>query len=286
MAPGNTRQIRYVPNGQNDETATFTYKAWDQTSGTASTNATPRYASTAIAGGTTAFSTNNATGQIVVSSVNDAPTITSGAIVNFSSVNEDTTSVELPISAFLSGPSWADVDTGAVGGMAITSATGNGNWQYSTDGITWANFGSVSGTNSLLINSTSQIRYVPNGQNGETATFTYKAWDETSGIASTNSTPSYASTASAGGKSSSPALTMRRRSPITPTTRSTRQRKTRPLAAHLPQPSSAELLGLTLIRAHSAGWRSPVRPAAVIGNTRPMVRHGIVSGQFPALTPC
>jgi VCBS repeat-containing protein len=194
-----TSQIRYVPNGQNDETATFTYKAWDQTSGTASTNATPRYASTAIAGGTTAFSTNNATGQIVVSSVNDAPTITSGAIVNFSSVNEDTTSVELPISAFLSGPSWADVDTGAVGGMAITSATGNGNWQYSTDGITWANFGSVSGTNSLLINSTSQIRYVPNGQNGETATFTYKAWDETSGIASTNSTPSYASTASAGG---------------------------------------------------------------------------------------
>ncbi|MFM7561483.1 MAG: beta strand repeat-containing protein, partial [Planctomycetota bacterium] len=192
-------QIRYVPNGQNGETATFTYKAWDQTSGTASTNATPSYATTASSGGTTAFSTNNASASITVSSVNDAPTITSGHTFSLTGTNEDTTSSGTLASAILTGASQADVDTGALSGLAITAVTGNGTWQYSTDGTTWANFGAVSGTNALLITSTTQVRYIPNSQNGETATFTYKAWDQTSGTASTNATPSYATTASSGG---------------------------------------------------------------------------------------
>ncbi|MFO0454378.1 MAG: beta strand repeat-containing protein, partial [Planctomycetota bacterium] len=192
-------QVRYIPNGQNGETATFTYKAWDQTSGTPSTNATPSYASTASSGGTTAFSTNNATAQITVTSVNDAPTITSGYTHTLTGTNEDTTSSGTLATAILTGSSWADVDTGAVSGLAITAVTGNGTWQYSTDGTTWANFGAVSNTNALLITSSSQVRYIPNGQNGETATFTYKAWDQTSGTASTNATASYASTASSGG---------------------------------------------------------------------------------------
>ncbi|MFO0455852.1 MAG: hypothetical protein ACK5Z0_07560, partial [Planctomycetota bacterium] len=191
-------QVRYIP-AQNGETATFTYKAWDQTSGTASTNATPSYATTASSGGTTAFSTNNATAQITVTSVNDAPTITSSYTHTLTGTNEDTTSSGTLASAILTGANWADVDTGAVSGLAITGVTGNGTWQYSTDGTTWANFGAVSSTNALLITSSSQVRYIPNGQNGETATFTYKAWDQTSGTASTNPTPRYATTASSGG---------------------------------------------------------------------------------------
>ncbi|MFM7738254.1 MAG: beta strand repeat-containing protein, partial [Planctomycetota bacterium] len=191
-------QVRYTPNTQNAETATFTFKAWDQTSGTASTNGTPSYATTASAGGTTAFSTSNATASMSVTAVNDAPTITNASSYSFTTVNEDTTSAGVLASTILTSASWADVDTSALSGMAITSVTGLGTWQYSTDGTTWANFGSVSGTNALLITSTSQIRYIP-GQNGETATFTYKAWDQTSGTASTNATPSYATTASSGG---------------------------------------------------------------------------------------
>ncbi|MFM7740988.1 MAG: hypothetical protein ACKO9H_16440, partial [Planctomycetota bacterium] len=193
-----TSQIRYIP-GQNGETATFTYKAWDQTSGTASTNGTPSYATTASSGGTTAFSTNNATGQIVVTSVNDAPTITNAATHTLTSTTEDATSSGTLASAILTGVSWADVDTSALSGLAITGVTGSGTWQYSTDGTTWANFGSVSSTNALLITSTTQVRYTPNTQNAETATFTFKAWDQTSGTASTNGTPSYATTASSGG---------------------------------------------------------------------------------------
>ena len=102
-------------------------------------------------------------------------------------------------SAILTGASWADVDTGAISGLAITATTGNGTWQYSTDGTTWNSFGAVSSTNALLITSSTQVRYIPDSSNGETATFSYKAWDQTSGTASTNSTANYATTASSGG---------------------------------------------------------------------------------------
>ncbi len=136
---------------------------------------------------------------MVVTSVNDAPTITNGYTHALTSTNEDTNSSGTLASAILTGATWADVDTGAISGLAITGMTGSGTWQYSTDGTTWNNFGAVTSTNALLITSTTQVRYQPNGQNGETATFTYRAWDQTSGTASTNSTANYASTASNGG---------------------------------------------------------------------------------------
>ncbi len=194
-----TSQVRYIPDNNNGETATFGYKAWDQTSGTASVNGTPGYATTASSGGTTAFSTNSAMAQIVVSSVNDAPTITNAYTHTLATTNENTTSSGTLASAILTGSTWSDVDTSPSSGLAITSVTGNGTWQYSTDGTTWTNFGAVSSTNALLITSTSQVRYIPDSNNGETATFGYKAWDQTSGTASVNGIPGYATTVSSGG---------------------------------------------------------------------------------------
>ena len=194
-----TTQVRYIPDGANPETATFNFVAWDQTSGTASTNATPAYANPGAGGGTSAYSSQSSTASITVSAVNDAPTITNGANVVLAGTNEDTTSSGTTASTILTGSSWADVDNAAVSGLAITGRTGNGTWQYSTDGTTWAGFGAVSSTNALLITSTTQVRYIPDADNGETATFTYKAWDQTSGTASTNGTPAYATTASNGG---------------------------------------------------------------------------------------
>ncbi|MGN6548111.1 MAG: beta strand repeat-containing protein, partial [Aureliella sp.] len=192
-------QVRYMPDGQNGETASAIYKAWDQTSGTASANGTPHYADTSSSGGTTAFSTNYTTATISVTSVNDAPTITSGATVTLIGTNEDTTSSATLASSILSSSAWADVDTSALSGLAITATTGNGTWQYSTDGTNWNNFGAVSSTSALLITSTTQVRYIPDAKNGETATFSYKAWDQTTGTASATGAPSYASTASSGG---------------------------------------------------------------------------------------
>src|SRR4029078_997512 len=97
---------------------------------------------------------------------------------NESTTRGGTTAAPIPRPA-----SWGDVDTGAASGIAITGTTGNGTWQYSTDGTTWTSFGAVSSSNALLLTSTTQVRYIPDGQNGEPPTFAFRAWDQTSGTA-------------------------------------------------------------------------------------------------------
>jgi hypothetical protein len=194
-------QVRYVPDGNNGETATLSFKAWDATSGTASTNTTVNTADTSTSGGTSAFSSDAASASIVVSGINDAPTITDAATVTLTGTNEDTTSTGKAVSDILTSAGYADADSGASSGLAITGMTGNGTWQYSTDGTNWSNVGAASGTAAVLLSSSSQVRYVPDGDNGETATLSFKAWDATSGTASTNSVINTADTTTSGGTS-------------------------------------------------------------------------------------
>lgn len=92
-----------------------------------------------------------------------------------------------------------DVDAGAVKGIAVHAQGGaaNGTWQFSTiDGSTLANFGSVSSTNARLLNTGHRIRFVPKPgytmilASSGLPTLTYRAWDQTKGIAgSTTSIP-------------------------------------------------------------------------------------------------
>ena len=56
--------------------ATFAFVAWDQSTGTASTNTTRGTANPGAGGGTTAYSSQSATASLSVSSANDAPTLT------------------------------------------------------------------------------------------------------------------------------------------------------------------------------------------------------------------
>ncbi|OSQ40874.1 DUF4347 domain-containing protein [Thalassospira mesophila] len=194
-------QVRYVPDGDNSETATLSFNAWDATSGTASTNTTVSTVDTSTSGGTSAFSTGAATASIAVSSVNDAPTVTNGSTVTLTGTDEGTTSSGTAVSTVLTGAGYGDVDTGAASGIAITGMTGNGTWEYSTDGTTWKAVGAASSGAAVLLSSSSQVRYVPDGDNGETATLSFKAWDTTSGTASTNTTVSTADTSTSGGTS-------------------------------------------------------------------------------------
>jgi hypothetical protein len=183
-----TALVRYSPDQQNGETATFSFRAWDETTGTSGS-----HANVSVNGATTAYSSNSASVSIVVTSVNDAPTITNGATVSLTGTNEVTPSASISVSSLLSGAGYNDVDTNAIltSGIAITASTGNGTWQYSTNGTTWVDFGSVSSAHALLLTSGTQIRYVPDHQNGETATFGFHAWDQTTGTAS-GVTASYA----------------------------------------------------------------------------------------------
>ena len=174
-----TTYIRYVPDGANGETATLSFRGWDQTTGTASFNGIRGLADTTSNGGTTAFSIGTGTVNQVVTSVNDAPVMTGVAPTLPGLTDTSTTSAGTLVSDLLGGAT--DVDTGALKGMAITGLTSTyGKWQYSTNaGSTWSDIGSVSVTTALILTAQNMVRFVPDGIHGETATITYKAWDQT-----------------------------------------------------------------------------------------------------------
>jgi len=132
---------------------------------------------------------------------NEAPTLIAGHTHPLAPTDEDTASSGTAVTALLASAGWADADPGALSGIAVTAATGRGTWQYSTDGATWTAFGSVSTGNALLLTGSTQVRYLPDAVAGETAGFTYRAWDQTAGSASTPAAPAYASTAITGGSS-------------------------------------------------------------------------------------
>ncbi|OSQ36692.1 putative Ig domain-containing protein, partial [Thalassospira sp. MCCC 1A01428] len=137
--------------------------------------------------------------SVNVTDVNDAPTLTNGGVVTLPTTNEDTTSSGTAVSTILTSAGYADADAGANSGIAITGLTGNGTWQYSTDGTTWVTIGPASTTSALLLNSSSQVRFVPDGKNGETASLSIKAWDQTTGVASTSGIRNTADTTTSGG---------------------------------------------------------------------------------------
>ncbi|WP_442510878.1 VCBS domain-containing protein [Novipirellula sp. SH528] len=179
--------LRYVPDAMNADTSSVSFVAWDQTTGTEGTKV-----STAATGGITEFSADVGLAEVTVTAVNDAPTITDSATVSLSGTNEDTPSTPTSVDSIVSSAGWADVDAGAAKGIAVTALTGNGTWQYSTDGSTWTSFSGISGSTALLLNASTQIRYQPDSLNGETATFDFVAWDTTTGSASSFGSPSYA----------------------------------------------------------------------------------------------
>lgn len=195
-------QLRYVPDGVDGEIAgaapTIGFRAWDQTSGTATSGATRSTADVSTNGGTTAYSATQASATLTVTAVNDAPTLVSGT-VPLTGTNENSTSPSTLVSTILASSTVSDVDTGAVFGIAITGSSGNGAWQYSTNGATWTAFGDVSDSSALLLNSTTRVRLVGDGIDGGTATFTWRAWDRTSGSASANDAPETADASSNGG---------------------------------------------------------------------------------------
>ena len=175
--------VRFVPTAGNNnaQTATITFRAWDQSSGAqgskvdASTN-----------GGTTAFSTATETASLAVTAVNDAPVLDNSGSMALTAVTEDATApagdTVAAIIASAGGDRITEADTGAVEGVAVTGLTGDGTWQYNTGGG-WTAVGSVAGTSALLLSDAASVRFVPTAgnNNAQTATITFRAWDQSSG---------------------------------------------------------------------------------------------------------
>jgi len=175
-------QLRYVPDGKNGETATLTFRIWDQTSGTASTNGTKNTADTSTNGWSTAFSTGTAQANLTVTPVNDAPVLNPLSPTLSGLTASQITNVGQTVASFI-GTSISDVDSGAAEGIAVyLTNNGGGTWQFSIDsGANWQDVGTVSQASALLLRDTDRVRFVPNGPDAKTASIAYYAWDRTSG---------------------------------------------------------------------------------------------------------
>ena len=178
--------VRFVPNGITSTSGTITFYAWDQSSGTFGTKV-----DASTNGGTTAFSTAVEVASINITAVNDAPVLDNTGTMTLTTIMEDqTTSSGDAIGTIIlsaSGDRVTDPDFAfAFEGIAITGiVSGNGTWQYTTDGTNWFAAGSVSDSSALLLRDTDRLRFIPDGNNSDSASITFRAWDQTSGTQGT-----------------------------------------------------------------------------------------------------
>ncbi len=176
--------VRFVPaaDWNGSVGAGLSYRAWDQSTGVAGGTA-----DAALNGGAFAFSSASASSGIVVLPMNDAPVL-SGADDLAAIDEDDGSSAGTPVSVLIAGHS-SDIDAGALVGIAITAAdTGNGHWQFSTDGGTsWADLGAVGvgAARLLTADAGSVLRFVPDTDwNGSVdPALSFRAWDRSSGNA-------------------------------------------------------------------------------------------------------
>ena len=127
--------------------------------------------------------TATSTVGITVTSVNDAPVITTEA--NSLSTTEDT-STSFVISTQLSGKV-TDADGTALKGIVIVQNTSSiGTWAYSTDGTTWVEFpttylGTIDWAKVMYLNASDRLRYTPaaNTNGTDIADLNFRAVDAT-----------------------------------------------------------------------------------------------------------
>ena len=176
--------LAFVPDGANGGTSTLEFHAWDQYSDTTAPTPGTNTSVDAI-GGPEAFSATTDTLSIVVSDVNDAPVWplgTSGG--SFTAISEDDLNNNGNFVVDLLNSIDSDDDTGANRGIAVFArslgSNGTGTWEYSTDTcVTWTDIGSVSTSSALLLRTTDCLRFVPDGENGESTnpSVDFYVWD-------------------------------------------------------------------------------------------------------------
>ena len=184
--------IRFVPSSSFEGAAgDITFVAWDQTTGT---NGDTGVDATNT-GATSTFSTADGTASItVLPEPNSAPVL------------DDSVGFTLPDVAFEDAdPAGETVQNIIIsaGGDRITDGNGdpegiavtrvgnsNGTWEYSTNaGTSWSSFaadgvsnGSIDLTQTVLLNASAQIRFIPGSSfEGVAGDITFVAWDQTTG---------------------------------------------------------------------------------------------------------
>lgn len=194
-ANGNTRlYFHHTDTATGSFANSLSFHAWDGSTGTNGGGANPL-----PGGGSTAFSTATDTVDLIITAVNQAPTLNTGIAVTVIATEDApspvgavgfTPSALVSFAGSGSGPqNVTDTDPGALLGIALTGAdTSGGNWWYSTNGgNNWTLVpGGLSNTNALLLadNGLNRLYFQSTVANafGTTAdALTFKAWDQTFG---------------------------------------------------------------------------------------------------------
>lgn len=132
--------------------------------------------------------------DVVLTVINHAPVLDNTQSPALASIPEDVTSEANPgtsVADLVVDNSITDPDGSPVEAIAVTAVDdASGTWQYSANnGTNWTAFGMVSDATARLLDgtltgsSTQKIRFVPNPNDNGTATFTFRAWDKSSGSA-------------------------------------------------------------------------------------------------------
>ena len=171
--------VRFVPAHDFKGTVTITYHGWTASGGIAGTT-------TGVVPGNPRFSAATDFSMLVVVPAIDRPVLQHASLVLTPVSNTNTNPAGDLVSSFASALI-SDVDGPAKGiGIAITAQTGttHGTWQYSLDGgLTWHNLGAVSATSARLLRGTDRIRFLPKAGFVGQPTLSFKAWDESLGVA-------------------------------------------------------------------------------------------------------
>lgn len=183
-----TDNIRFLPSANFNGEVSLSYRAWDQTRGSAGKRANLSF--TGATGGQTSFSASEATSRLLITPVNDRPVLNTAATPRFTSFSPPTIFPGDYVSQLVRN--WAtDVDGNSQVGIAITSAPSiGGTWYFLRDGAAdYEIVGPVSATNALLLRPQDWLVFSPLASFRGTVSLSYRAWDQTSGVYGTKVNP-------------------------------------------------------------------------------------------------
>lgn len=178
-----TDKLRFLSDADFNGQVEIGFRGWNQTGG-----ASGRYVDTTTNGGSTPFSTNANHATATISPANDAPRVVPGfgtGKIHLPSVPPAVTNPNgIQASALVSG--WViDPDGDALGVVITNASSANGAWEFSSDGVNWQSVGIVSPSSALALGSTDWIRFVPKPAFVGSVAASFRAWDQTKGIART-----------------------------------------------------------------------------------------------------
>ena len=169
-------RVRFVPNSDFGGSASITYHAWDQMSGTAGGLA--NLAGAGAVGGQTSFSSANDAASISVTPVNDAPVIADPGDLKLNPVPPNLSFPNGQTVASFLEDAVTDVDAGASQGIAIVGSSGNGTFWFHTGGW-WS--GTTSPQFAVLLRANDLIGFTPATGSSGSGSITFHAWDQTTG---------------------------------------------------------------------------------------------------------